>query len=282
VQTISAVSANVKKALVIVPSGTISDSRCTDSLRDALQSAGYEVAVDLGFLEEQSDAHNILVRVREADLIVCEVTGRAAHVFYFLGLAHALGKRVLTLAGTPSDIPFCAIPGESLVCNPKEPRREETFSLELARAVRDLEASRPIPCGQRVAQDKKRPFIRWALSNEIKFNLSALERVRAKDLVFLGVWHTVDRGSVLIVTCETDAFESEDVQLAVEGQSVDSLGALKAVYEGFYKINRTGGIADNAVSVKTAQEYLQSVREFENSLMDTARELIEQLVAKGL
>jgi hypothetical protein len=60
------------------------------------------------------------------------------------------------------------------------------------------------------------------------------------------------------------------------------LSSLEAVYQGFDKINQKARIADQEVSLRTAQEYLQAVREFENNLMDTALELIEQLIAKGL
>lgn len=233
-------------------------------------------------LAPQSDAHSFLAGIQEADLIVCDVTGREAQVFYYLGFAHALGRRVLLLSQTPNDIPSLETPSQSVLYNPLEQHWGETLLLEVARAVEDLEAAQPTFHGQPAARGKKRPFIRWALSNEIKFNLSELERVRAKDLVFLGVWHSVDRGSVHIAHCETDAFESEDVQRAREGLSENSLGSLKAVYQGFDKINQKAKIADQEVSLRTAQEYLQAVREFENNLMDTALELIEQLVAKGL
>jgi hypothetical protein len=272
----------VKKAIIIVPSCNPSDSRCCDTLRSALEYSGYEVAVAPSILAPQSDAHSFLEGIQDSDLVVCDVTGREAHVFYYLGFAHALGRRVLVLSQTPNDIPFHEAPSESLLYNPLEQHWDETLLLNVTRAVKVPEAAQPAFRGQPVERSKKRPFIRWALSNEIKFNLSELERVRAKDLVFLGVWHSVDRGSVHIALCETDAFESEDVQRAQEGLSENALGSLKAVYQGFDKINQKAKIADQEVSLRTAQEYLQAVREFENNLMDTALELIEQLVAKGL
>jgi predicted amino acid-binding ACT domain protein len=87
---------------------------------------------------------------------------------------------------------------------------------------------------------------------------------------------------VHIAICETEAFESEDVQRALEEQRMNAMNTIQTVYDGFYKINEKARIADEEVSVKTAQEYLQAVREFENSLIGTARDLVNQLIAKGL
>jgi hypothetical protein len=41
-----------------------------------------------------------------AQILVADATGRNANVFYEIGLAHAIGKSVVILAQSPSDIPF--------------------------------------------------------------------------------------------------------------------------------------------------------------------------------
>jgi hypothetical protein len=61
-------------------------------------------------VDEQIFVENILERVynqiSKADVIVAEMTGRNANVFYETGYAHALNKRVILLTQTVEDIPF--------------------------------------------------------------------------------------------------------------------------------------------------------------------------------
>lgn len=61
-------------------------------------------------VDEQIFEGSILERVchqiATADLIVADMSGRNPNVFYEVGYAHALGKRVILLTQTASDIPF--------------------------------------------------------------------------------------------------------------------------------------------------------------------------------
>ena len=61
-------------------------------------------------VDEQIFSENILQhtydQIRRADIIVSEMTGRNANVFYETGYAHALGKRVVLLTREADDIPF--------------------------------------------------------------------------------------------------------------------------------------------------------------------------------
>lgn len=61
-------------------------------------------------VDEQMFLENILSRIygqiKDADVIVAEVTGRTPNVFYETGYAHGLGKRVIFLTQNVKDIPF--------------------------------------------------------------------------------------------------------------------------------------------------------------------------------
>lgn len=75
-------------------------------IRPACKDAGaYCERVDEQIFEE-----NILERVynqiAKADVIVAEMTGRNPNVFYEVGYAHALNKRVILLTRSADDIPF--------------------------------------------------------------------------------------------------------------------------------------------------------------------------------
>jgi nucleoside 2-deoxyribosyltransferase len=49
---------------------------------------------------------DILKSIKEAGIVVADLTGRNANVFYEVGLCHALGKKVLLLAQSIDDVPF--------------------------------------------------------------------------------------------------------------------------------------------------------------------------------
>ncbi|HET6763746.1 MAG TPA: hypothetical protein VFH27_08735 [Longimicrobiaceae bacterium] len=57
-------------------------------------------------LFEESITERIYNQISKADIIVAELTGRNANVFYETGYAHALGKRTLLLANSVDDMPF--------------------------------------------------------------------------------------------------------------------------------------------------------------------------------
>jgi hypothetical protein len=61
-------------------------------------------------VDEQLFLQNILQKVygeiRNADLIIGEMTGRNPNVFYEVGYAHGMGKPVILLTRTSDDIPF--------------------------------------------------------------------------------------------------------------------------------------------------------------------------------
>jgi hypothetical protein len=61
-------------------------------------------------LDDQIFQENMLDRIyneiAKADIVVAEMTGRNANVFYEVGYAHALGKRVVPMTKAIDDIPF--------------------------------------------------------------------------------------------------------------------------------------------------------------------------------
>ena len=50
--------------------------------------------------------HRIYNEIAKADIVVAEMTGRNPNVFYEVGYAHALGKRVVLMTKAVDDIPF--------------------------------------------------------------------------------------------------------------------------------------------------------------------------------
>jgi nucleoside 2-deoxyribosyltransferase len=73
--------------------------------KPALTKAGYEVLT--GNLENQQNIiRDIIVSIAESDLIVADLTVENANVFYELGLAHALRKKVIQVTQDIGSLPF--------------------------------------------------------------------------------------------------------------------------------------------------------------------------------
>jgi hypothetical protein len=81
-----------------------------DDVYDAIKAAATAAGADARRVDEQIHDSLILERIygqiRLADLIVADMTGRSPNVFYEVGYAHAIERRVVLVAKSASDIPF--------------------------------------------------------------------------------------------------------------------------------------------------------------------------------
>lgn len=91
---------------VLMPFDSAFDDVYQLGIKPACSEAGaYAERVD----EQQYDERildRIYNQIAKADLIVADMTGRNANVFYETGYAHALDKRVILLTQKANDIPF--------------------------------------------------------------------------------------------------------------------------------------------------------------------------------
>src|ERR1044072_9153777 len=69
------------------------------------EAGGYCERVDEQIYEERM-LDRIYNQINKADFIIADVTGRNPNVFYEIGYAHALERRVILLTSKPEDIPF--------------------------------------------------------------------------------------------------------------------------------------------------------------------------------
>src|SRR5437016_5828867 len=87
-----------KRAFVMMPF----DIRYMQVYRDVYRPA----LIEAGFLVQRGDDYHttnpitldIERAIIEADIVLCDITGGNPNVFYELGLAHAIGKRVILVA----------------------------------------------------------------------------------------------------------------------------------------------------------------------------------------
>jgi nucleoside 2-deoxyribosyltransferase len=93
-------------ALVLMPFS----EKFRDIYEVGIKPACKDAGANCERIDEQIYSENILERIydqiRKADIIISEMTGRNANVFYETGYAHGQGKRVVLLTQEADDIPF--------------------------------------------------------------------------------------------------------------------------------------------------------------------------------
>jgi hypothetical protein len=93
-------------AVILLPADPRHEDEYALAIEPACTAAGAYVERVSDPLDDDSVLQRIHNQLAKADLIVSEMTGRDAAVFYGTGYAHALGKSVVMLTRNVDDIPF--------------------------------------------------------------------------------------------------------------------------------------------------------------------------------
>lgn len=91
---------------IISPFGDWYDSYYEDIFCPAAREVGLDPHRADDLYRPSAIVHDIWTYVNSAKVMIADLTGKNANVFYELGLAHALGKPVILLTQDISDIPF--------------------------------------------------------------------------------------------------------------------------------------------------------------------------------
>lgn len=91
---------------VLMPFAPEFDDVYQIGIKEACEKAGaYCERVDEQIFSERI-LDRIYNQIAKADVVIADMTGRNANVFYEVGYAHALGKPTVLLTHSPDDIPF--------------------------------------------------------------------------------------------------------------------------------------------------------------------------------
>ncbi|MFC2000510.1 hypothetical protein ACFLXE_07155 [Chloroflexota bacterium] len=116
--------------------------------------------------------------IQEAEVLLADLTGRNANVMYELGLAHALGKPVVQLVQSVTDLPFDLKALRHIIYRTDVPRWDEKLSKEITQML--LQTMRdPKSCS--VFQSARRHPITGVTDREAR---------QSADIILLGPPHT--------------------------------------------------------------------------------------------
>ena len=94
------------KCFVLMPFEEPFDTYYTTIIRPAVTAAGLEPLRGDSLFRPAPIMADIWSMIQSAKVLVAELTGKNANVFYELGLAHAVGNPIVLISETMDDVPF--------------------------------------------------------------------------------------------------------------------------------------------------------------------------------
>lgn len=136
-------------SFVMMPFGEWSDRYYKEIYVPAIKEAGLEPVRADELFHSGSVIEQIWDQIRKSKVLLADMTGRNANVFYELGLAHALGKPVVFISANVDDIPFDLRHLRTIIYDVREPgwdaklRRNITAHLKNAGSEPDKAVPQP-------------------------------------------------------------------------------------------------------------------------------------------
>jgi hypothetical protein len=129
---------------IMMPFHTLFKDEYEMVIQPAVQDAGLKCVRGDEIYTQQSIAHGIWKLIREARVIIAELSGRNPNVMYEIGLAHAIGKPIIFLTRNEEDVPFNLESLKYLYYDPNDPFWGVHLRAELTKLLRIvLEMSSP-------------------------------------------------------------------------------------------------------------------------------------------
>lgn len=94
------------KAFVLMPFVPDFDDVFEHIIRTPLEAVGFSVSRADEVRGSRSIMHDVVQGIVDAELIIADLTGANPNVYYELGIAHALRKKVVLLAQDLEEVPF--------------------------------------------------------------------------------------------------------------------------------------------------------------------------------
>ncbi|MGH7134018.1 MAG: nucleoside 2-deoxyribosyltransferase, partial [Phycisphaerales bacterium] len=123
-------------------------SEFADLYRYGIQKAAEDAGAYAERVDEQHFDGSILSRIvnqiNKADVIVADMSGKNPNVFYEVGYAHALGKRVVLLTKDVADIPFDLKHHQHTTYDGSSDSLRPKLARALAAAIQEVQSGKPL------------------------------------------------------------------------------------------------------------------------------------------
>lgn len=131
-------TSTVDTSFVISPFGEPFDTYFTHIIKPALEECGLFAIRGDSLYRPTTIVDDIWQGIREAKLLIAELTDRNPNVFYELGLAHALSKPVILISKSIDDVPFDLRSIRVLVYDKDHPDWGNKLRLSLTKAIKEV------------------------------------------------------------------------------------------------------------------------------------------------
>ena len=143
-----------RSVFVIMPFAGAFDDVYELGIKASVEALGWDCQRADEVIHNRDIMCQVCQGIRQARLVIADLTGRNANVFYELGMAHALEKDVILLAQDVGDVPFDLRPMNIIEYDPMQLQRlrqrlSETLGT-LMREERPIVPAAEEPSGERV------------------------------------------------------------------------------------------------------------------------------------
>lgn len=128
----------IHTSFVISPFGEPFDTYFAHIVKPALEECGLYAIRGDSLYRPTTIVDDIWQGIREAKLLIAELTDRNPNVFYELGLAHAISKPVILIAKSIDDVPFDLRSIRVLVYDKDHPDWGNKLRLSLTKAIKEV------------------------------------------------------------------------------------------------------------------------------------------------
>jgi hypothetical protein len=123
---------------VVMPFHSLFGVEYEKVIRPAIEEVGLECVRGDEIYTEQAILQDIWKSIRQARVIVAELSGRNPNVMYEIGLAHAIGKPIVLLTRNQEDMPFDLRALRYVYYDPNNPFWGQDLRFELTKVVRKI------------------------------------------------------------------------------------------------------------------------------------------------
>ena len=127
-----------KSCFVMIPFKDPFDLYYSSIYKPAIESANMKPIRADDLFRPSVIVSDIWSMIRDADVLIGELTFKNANVFYELGLAHAIGKPVILVSETMSDVPFDLQQLRVLLYNKDNPSWGEALKADIKNSILEV------------------------------------------------------------------------------------------------------------------------------------------------